>query len=703
MSTAKPSRVDPWNQTVPTLADGAIETIDGKDPGQYRKIETNGYAVSRELTPEISFAFASISTPLLARLIKVLKCPTSGSRTSLIEAFQDSVIRCGVKILVSRLTRQILKRVSVACNVPSPKQRLLLDAILRIGLPVFLHEKCDVPMFVEFCAVLGLDSGRGTVPVDSSIPSDPTSTSKATYSPFASQHAHPVQFTPTSQQAKENSSSSASSSTATPSTHDANTNYSSTTLAIAPTLTSKSSTDLERELADELMLVGTEDLLKTLPVPLLQEICQELTLLDRFPNASAPTDAYQLIDVIMDYIFDLVPFAEYTQLLQQQQQEQLQHQQQAAITAAAPVPVSTSNSTNSDTPSKLSSGSNSKKRKREDEPSTTETTASEGVTEGGNDNINIPNHNITNTGSSPTKSPSKFASTNADTSNTGGKSTSFPLPTAPASKRAKTSETSSAADTSVRPKSAPSGSMDVDEEEATESKQASSSTVSTPVAEVKRPRGRPPSNATAAAASKNQEKKESPPKLVEEESEEEEKEESEEEEVEEDGGSDDDEEEQSRPSKYSKTRSKQVDSETDDTNASPIVSPPRRRGRPPKELSPSSSTSKESSSYRKKHHEDKDNTTSADSDDDMYEEDHRPSGKGRAKYQAPPLSHIKKGITGQDLHNLYNVTDLQDWCRQHSVDHTGKKSAVIKRILYQLDPTNAKPPPPKKSRRFTSR
>jgi hypothetical protein len=81
----------------------------------------------------------------------------------------------------------------------------------------------------------------------------------------------------------------------------------------------------------------------------------------------------------------------------------------------------------------------------------------------------------------------------------------------------------------------------------------------------------------------------------------------------------------------------------------------------------------------------------------------RPSGKGRAKYQAPPLTNIKKGVTGQDLHNLYNVTDLQEWCRQHGVDHTGKKSAVIKRILYQLDPTNAKPPPPKKSRRFNSR
>jgi len=62
----------------------------------------------------------------------------------------------------------------------------------------------------------------------------------------------------------------------------------------------------------------------------------------------------------------------------------------------------------------------------------------------------------------------------------------------------------------------------------------------------------------------------------------------------------------------------------------------------------------------------------------------------RQKYIAPPLGNIKKGITKEDLHNLYNVTDLQEFCKKEGLDHNGKKSLVIKRILNYLE-TGEKP------------
>jgi len=70
--------------------------------------------------------------------------------------------------------------------------------------------------------------------------------------------------------------------------------------------------------------------------------------------------------------------------------------------------------------------------------------------------------------------------------------------------------------------------------------------------------------------------------------------------------------------------------------------------------------------------------------------------KKKGKYVCPPLDNIKEGITADELRDLYNVTDLQDWCKQHDVTHVGKKSVVIKNILYFLD-TGEKPKTPKSS------
>lgn len=61
-----------------------------------------------------------------------------------------------------------------------------------------------------------------------------------------------------------------------------------------------------------------------------------------------------------------------------------------------------------------------------------------------------------------------------------------------------------------------------------------------------------------------------------------------------------------------------------------------------------------------------------------------PRRRGKAKYKAPPLSNIKKGITAEELHNFYNVTDLQEWCKQNNLDYSGKKPVIIKRIIEYL-------------------
>ena len=42
-------------------------------------------------------------------------------------------------------------------------------------------------------------------------------------------------------------------------------------------------------------------------------------------------------------------------------------------------------------------------------------------------------------------------------------------------------------------------------------------------------------------------------------------------------------------------------------------------------------------------------------------------------------------MTKEEMHNLYNVTDIQQLCRMNDINAAGKKSALIKRILDFLD------------------
>jgi len=75
----------------------------------------------------------------------------------------------------------------------------------------------------------------------------------------------------------------------------------------------------------------------------------------------------------------------------------------------------------------------------------------------------------------------------------------------------------------------------------------------------------------------------------------------------------------------------------------------------------------------------------------------------RGPYICPPLSNIKKGITKEDLHNLYNLTDLQQWCKEQNIDHSGKKSLVIHRVFSYLEtgelPIKKEPKKKKKRKR----
>jgi hypothetical protein len=56
-----------------------------------------------------------------------------------------------------------------------------------------------------------------------------------------------------------------------------------------------------------------------------------------------------------------------------------------------------------------------------------------------------------------------------------------------------------------------------------------------------------------------------------------------------------------------------------------------------------------------------------------------------SKHVCPPLENIKKGITKEDLYNLYNLTDLQAWCREQDLPASGKKVLLIKIILEYLE------------------
>jgi len=54
----------------------------------------------------------------------------------------------------------------------------------------------------------------------------------------------------------------------------------------------------------------------------------------------------------------------------------------------------------------------------------------------------------------------------------------------------------------------------------------------------------------------------------------------------------------------------------------------------------------------------------------------------------PSIATIKKGVTEFDLHNKFNLSDLQEFCKQHGLKTSGTKKHLIKQIRIFVDPEN---------------
>lgn len=702
-------KADVQSPAVPLVADNAIETVDGKDPGVYRRYDQNGIAVSRELTVEIGAGMSVLSMPLLGRVARLMKLPSINSastKVSIIEAFQDLVIRSGVKILVSRMTRATMKRISLNFGLPNTKQRNIVDHIIRIGLPTFLHEKCDVPLFLDLCAILGLEAGK-YVDNGNSSDSDPDAPSQAPYIVYTG---------PSDNAQSQNGADAASSMSA--STDLSNLEISHFQPPPNSSFFAKSSAELERELADEIMLMGMEDILQSLTIPTLHEIASEMALLPlsaatQMGIPSSPAHMHMhlshephfYIGIIMDHIFDLIPLDEY-----------LKHLPIPVAPAPAPIPSketpSSSNTNISAPPSSpfVQTADKLKKRKGDDptllpveaiaSPSTsndvTSTLHTSSATNASSANSNKKAKISENSVSAPVATPSAESLPDTSTSmEVDAKQSSKAEPAVtpePKRARGRPPKASTVAAAAVSPPSALTSSPP--------SVNAASSPTTAPTSSVAAAENNNSKNGPSRRSATVQEP--SPAKI----------------------GSKDaslsgnegdnskaDEEEAESLSKILDQQSPSLSSGRAPRKAktaaqqshSPSTSTPTSNLKSPKSVA---NSKQQGSKSGERSQDEEEEEEYEESDESSSEDEVRTTptgGKGRAKYQAPPLTHIKKGITGQDLHNLYNVTDLQDWCRQHKVDHTGKKSAVIKRILYTLDPLNAKPPPPKKARRFASR
>jgi len=58
----------------------------------------------------------------------------------------------------------------------------------------------------------------------------------------------------------------------------------------------------------------------------------------------------------------------------------------------------------------------------------------------------------------------------------------------------------------------------------------------------------------------------------------------------------------------------------------------------------------------------------------------------RVPYVSPPLSTIVKGqYSAADLHNKFNLTDLQKYAKQEELKSSGQKRSLIKRITNYLE------------------
>lgn len=83
----------------------------------------------------------------------------------------------------------------------------------------------------------------------------------------------------------------------------------------------KTSEDLEREIADEVMLMGTDEMLRSLPLHVLTEVARDLGILAPITDPSAPPPTYgpdvtvlSLASRIMEKVFDLVPLQQYLEM-----------------------------------------------------------------------------------------------------------------------------------------------------------------------------------------------------------------------------------------------------------------------------------------------------------------------------------------------------------------------------------------------------
>jgi hypothetical protein len=112
----------------------------------------------RELTREIASALQKVNQQTIKKALKIAKIhPTGSSKTSLIQAFEEAVLRYGVGELISRMNRRLMKQTCKVLEIDNVRQKMLADAIHRIGLVEFLANKCDVMLLKEYYRILGLD------------------------------------------------------------------------------------------------------------------------------------------------------------------------------------------------------------------------------------------------------------------------------------------------------------------------------------------------------------------------------------------------------------------------------------------------------------------------------------------------------------------------------------------------------------------
>jgi hypothetical protein len=113
----------------------------------------------KDYTHEVGAAVSLLSASTLKESLKSMRVISTGAKPQLVQAYEDSVIKHGVHSFVNRLKRTTLKIVAYHLDIPAPKQRAVQDAIIRLGVPVYLHTRCDVRLLQEFCQSLCIDAG----------------------------------------------------------------------------------------------------------------------------------------------------------------------------------------------------------------------------------------------------------------------------------------------------------------------------------------------------------------------------------------------------------------------------------------------------------------------------------------------------------------------------------------------------------------